>query len=513
MSKFTTVFILSLFAAINFWSSEYNILDFGATRDFSTISTKAINDAVEKCYRNGGGRVIIPAGKFKSGTVILKDNVDLYLENGAYLVASEENEDFPILPRTAYRSLKDAGGWVSFIFAENAANISISGKGTIDGMGEGRKGSIPGFGGDLDGLPRNILFISCQNVSVSGVTMRNSAMWNQHYLDCEDVVVNDIRVYNHANGNNDGIDIDGCRRFILSNSIIDSDDDGIVLKSTGLAPCEDIIINNCIVSSFANAIKYGTESTGGFKNISISNCIIKPSRHKGERIIKSTPTGITAISLEIVDGGTMDGVSIDNILIEGTECPLYIRLANRGRKHIEEVPIPLIGKMRNIRISNVTAYNTGNFGSSITGIPERRIENISLTNVRFINKGGLKEGMHRNVGTEEEKRHDVGADMYFNEYLASFRNVIEDEKGYPQPTVWRNLPSYGLFIRNVNRIEVDNATFSSDGSEPRVPIIAVNVGYLQLDRINAQSQSISDIILNRIEKFEISDKLKVKIVK
>lgn len=84
--------------------------------------------------------------------------------------------------------------------------------------------------------------------------MRNSALWNQHYLDCEDVIVEHIHVFNHCNGNNDGIDIDGCRRFILSDSVIDSDDDGIVLKSTGLAPCEDVVINNCIVSSFANAI-------------------------------------------------------------------------------------------------------------------------------------------------------------------------------------------------------------------------------------------------------------------
>lgn len=174
--------------------------------------------------------------------------------------------------------------------------------------------------------------------------MRNSALWNQHYLDCEDVIVEHIHVFNHCNGNNDGIDIDGCRRFILSDSVIDSDDDGIVLKSTGLAPCEDVVINNCIVSSFANAIKCGTESTGGYKNIVISNCIVKPSCNKGDRIIKSTPSGITAISLEVVDGGIMDGVSIDNIVIEGTECPLYVRLANRGRKYIDEVPVPPIGK-------------------------------------------------------------------------------------------------------------------------------------------------------------------------
>ena len=509
MKKYLTI-ILSLLVSTCCWSADYNIFDFGAPTDSTLSSTQAINKAIEKCFQNGGGRVVIPAGKFKTGTIVLKDYVELYLESGAYILASEDYEEFPIQPRAKYRSLKDAGGWVSLIYAEGAKNISITGKGTIDGRGKGRGGRIKGFGGDLSGRPRNILFISCQNVFVSDITLRNSAMWSQHYLDCEDVTVDNIRVYNHANGNNDGIDIDGCRRFILSNSIIDADDDGIVLKSTGVAPCQDIVINNCIVSSFANAIKCGTESTGGFKNISISDCVVKPSKHRGERILKSTPSGITAISLEIVDGGVMDGVSINNVLIEGTECPLYIRLANRGRKHIQEAETPPIGQMRNIQISNVMAYNTGNFCSSITGISEAKIENLYLNNIRFVNRGGLEKGSFRDMNEKEQKRHDVGASMYFDKYLASFKDVTEDEKGYPQPTVWRNLPSYGLFVRHVESIDVDNATFSSNGTEPRPAIVAVNVGNLYLNNIKTNDSTDTDIIVSEVTEMKIDEKLKVK---
>lgn len=248
----------------NAHSTEYNIFQFGASKDTSVVQTQAINAAIENCHRQGGGKVIIPSGIYKSGTIFLKDNVELHLESGAYLYASDNYDDFPVQPQASYRSQKDAGGWVSLIYAVDAKNISITGKGTIDGKGKGRKGRISGLGGDRNGRPRNILFISCKDVHVEGITMRNSALWNQHYLNCEDVTIDHIKVYNHSNGNNDGIDIDGCRRFILSNSIIDSDDDGIVLKSTGTAPCENVIISNCIVSSFANAIKCGTESTGGF---------------------------------------------------------------------------------------------------------------------------------------------------------------------------------------------------------------------------------------------------------
>lgn len=494
------------------WSigSDYNILDFGASSDTLVVSTKAINAAIDSCHKQGGGRVVIPAGKFKSGTIFLKDNVELHFANGAYLYASEDYTDFPIQPKAAYRSLKDAGGWSALIYAVGAKNISITGKGVIDGRGKGRKGRVSGVAGDANGRPRNILFISCKDVHVSGVSMWNAAIWNQHYLDCEDVTVDNIKVFNHCNGNNDGIDIDGCRRFILSNSVIDSDDDGIVLKSTGTAPCEDVIISNCIVSSFANAIKCGTESTGGYKNIVISDCVVKPSCNKGERILKSTTSGITAISLEVVDGGVMDGVTINNIMIEGTECPLYVRLANRGRKHITEAPVPSMGVMKNIQISNIAAYGTGNFCSSITGIPGSEIENIYLSNIRFINRGGLTKGNYRTADDMQGKRHDTAGNTWKDKYWASHREVKEDEKGYPQPTVWGNLPSYGLFIRNVESIKIDNVAFKSQRPEPRIPVIAVNVKSLQLHGIYLDKKTSVDVQLYNVGIHDIDKSLNIQ---
>lgn len=501
--------ILLLAGLVPLRAADFDIFSFGASRDTAALQTAAINAAIAECHRQGGGRVVIPAGKYKSGTIFLKDNVELHLEAGACLYASDDYRDFPVQPRAAYRSQKDAGGWVSLIYAVGASNIGITGRGVIDGRGRGRKGFIDGFGGDRNGRPRNILLISCSNVLVEGITMRNSAMWNQHYLDCEDVTVRNIRVYNHCNGNNDGIDIDGCRRFILSDSIIDSDDDGIVLKSTGTAACEDVVISNCIVSSFANAIKCGTESTGGFRNISISGCVVKPSSHKGERILKSTPSGITAVSLEIVDGGVMDGVSVDNILIEGTECPLYVRLANRGRKHIDEAPQPPLGSMRNISVSNITAYGCGNFCSSVTGIPDAKIENIRLSNIRFISRGGLREGNFLPDSEMSGKRHDSASRSRWERYWAGYAEVVEDEKGYPQPTVWGNLPSSGLFIRNVGSLVLDGAAFGSEKPDPRIPLIAVNVDSLSIYRLQT-SASGDAVLLHNVSKSYIDPNIRVK---
>jgi polygalacturonase len=452
-------------------AKDFPITSFGAKPGLNYLNTVAINKAIDACYKNSGGRVVVPAGTFRSGTLLMKDNVELYLETGATLLASTDIKDFPIQPQPAYRSQKDPAGWRALIYANEVSNIAITGFGTIDGNGAQQKpDSNSQLKGDLDGRPRNILFISCKKIRVEGVRMMNAGIWNQHYLNCEDVVVDKINVYNHANRNNDGIDIDGCRGFIVSNSTFDTDDDAIVLKSTGTAGCENIVITNCIVSSFCNAIKAGTESTGGFKNISISNCVIKPSSNPHQPIY-GTAKGIAGLSLEIVDGGIMDGVSISNITIEGTDCPLFVRLGNRARKYKKDAQEPPAGIMRNIVINNVVAYHTGNYSSSISGIPGHYVENLSLSNVQFYNIGGVKEGG----------------------YIADVSKIKEDEKGYPQPTVWKELPSSGLFIRHAKNIQVRGLMLNSEEIDPRTPVIAVDVEGLQIQSVSKINNSGADV--------------------
>ena len=488
--KYFFILLLNTFFLNAAKSQYYDILDFGAVKNDTTkLSTTAINKAVEACNRAGGGKVFIPSGSFKSGTITLKDNVELYLDRGAELYGSTSHKDFPRQNQPQYRSQKDPGGWFSLIYAEGASNIGISGSGTINGQGASQKSRPELLGGDRDGRPRTILFISCKKISVTGITMLNSGIWNQHYLDCEDVMIDHIHVFNHSNKNNDGIDIDDCRRFVLSNSIIDSDDDGIVLKSTGSSGCEDVSITNCIVSSYTNAIKCGTESTRGFKNIVISNCVVRPTRSTVDSKFNLPRTGITAISLEIVDGGVMDGVNVNNIVIEGTQCPIYIRLGNRARKHKDDAPLPAPGRIKNIQISNITAYNTGNFSSSITGIKGSKIESISLNNIRIVNQGGVKKG----------------------EFLTDYNAVQEDEKGYPQPTVWRNLPSYGFFIRHVKNVSLSNISLISMVPEERIPVIGVDIDILAVKDLNLDKAiSAVNLLLKDVGEYK-TDNNNVKI--
>jgi hypothetical protein len=142
-----------------------------------------------------------------------------------------------------------------------------------------------------------------------------------------------------------------------------------------------------------------------------------------------------------------------------------------------------MGQMRNIRISNVTAYHTGNFSSSVTSIPGSYIENVMLNNIQLFNNGGLASG----------------------DYIASHTEVVEDEKGYPQPTIWKNLPSSVLFVRHVKNISVTDLIFGSEDSDPRIPVIASDVKNLRIKNsiCSGLSTPACFVLLDRVEGHDI----------
>jgi len=272
---------------------------------------------------------------------------------------------------------------------------------------------------------------SVQKIKIEGIKLQNSALWMQHYIACENLYIHDIEVYNHANKNNDMIDINGCKDVIISDCIGDTDDDGITIKSTHAMPNENITITNCIISSHCNAIKTGTESNAGFKNITISNCIIRPS--KDTTPIYGKPEGISGIALEVVDGAEMNGIHISNIIIDGPQVPIFIRLGNRARGYDKNLPKPKVGNIENISISNITAFNADPTGSSITGIPNHPVKNITLDNIRIFYQGG---------GTLQDAQ----------------RQIPENETDYPDAIMFDRLPSYGFFIRHAENITLNNVS-------------------------------------------------------
>ena len=413
---------------------DYVITDYGAHADTTVLSTEALQRAIDDCSRQGGGRVVVPPGDYKIGSVELRSHVNLHLMAGATLYGSTRLEDYRPM-KARYVSLRTQSTTIQLLYAEGISHLVIDGFGTIDGRGR----AFQKLSWNDEGItrPHLLRLIDSQDIVVKDVTLRNSGCWMQHYLACDRLCIDGIKVENRNNYNNDALDLDGCHDVLVSNLWADSDDDAITLKSTSPRLCENISIANCVVSSHCNAVKLGTETNGGFRNISISNIVVKPSADQREKFFGQW-IGSSAISLEIVDGGVMENVSLDHFTVEGTESPIFIRLGNRGRGYLlagddfdSLIPIDSVGHIRGISLSHIQIRNAGSMGCSITGLPGHCVENISLDHIILHHKGGVDSGQLAQIA------ESVGD---------------EKEKEYPEATMWGNLPAKGFFVRHARNV-------------------------------------------------------------
>ena len=221
-----------------------NVRDFKAVGDGKAKDTAAIQKAIDSVSAAGGGMVLVPTGVYLCGTIQLRDNVTLHLAEGATILGSTEGSDYVNFA---------AGGFnrapLALVLAIKARNIAITGRGTINGQG----GSFP-HKDNAPGRPFGIKLVDCEDVLIADVRVRDAAAWVIHLLRCERAVVRGVRVWSHANYNNDGLDIDACSDVAVSQCHFDCQDDAICLKSTPDRICENIVISDCIASSHCNLI-------------------------------------------------------------------------------------------------------------------------------------------------------------------------------------------------------------------------------------------------------------------
>ncbi len=468
------------------WPSEgycrsgpfHDVRQYGAAGNGQTLDTDAIQAAVDACAEAEGGSVYFPAGRYLSGTIRLRSHVTLHLATGAVLLGSTHLDDYPIL-QPALASWTDRYCCRALIWGEDLEDIAIVGRGTIDGQGAHFRGNQPS-GPELEKIleswdsttryrpkpryvnrPYVIRLITCRDIRVEGITLRNSPMWMQHYLNCDALVVRGITVYNHCGENNDMIDIDGCHDVVISDCYGDTDDDALTFKSTTDRLTENVVVTNCVLSSHVNTIKMGTESHGGFRNIAISNCVIRPSRDRDA--MAGQNEGFAGIALEMVDGGTLDGVTISNITMTGQTVPIFLRLGDRGRSYRKGVPRPPAGTLRNVAINNVVATGVGKVGCSITGLPGHRVEHVSIANVRIDFAGG-------------ETAQVAPAD------------VPEQPDKYPDCTMFGTLPAYGFYVRHVEGLVLRDIDLTYAQADARPALVCDDVHDLVVDHLNAQVQ-------------------------
>ena len=470
MRIFTLVLTFCLIQSIN--AKNINIMDLGAKPDGKTLCTGLIQKAIDDCSFAGGGTVTVPTGVFITGTINLKSNVNLYLENGAVLLGSTKIEDYK------------PGG---IIRALEAHNIGIIGNGAIDGQGHlfwintGKRSfahSRPS--------PGNLVQLEgCKNVIIENIILRGSESWTLHLLACDEVLVTGIKIRNPLQGpNTDGIDIQACSNVRISNCDIYTNDDDIVLKNRHPKYfgkiCENITITNCILTTVCYAFKIGTESLNDFRNIVFSNSVIKPAKPEDElakiaasyidpkryRIELACKTGI---SLETVDGANLYGITITNIVMEDVVVPIFIRLANRGAGE-QKVAVPVPGTLKDVIISNIVAYGAS-MASSITAIPGSYVENIMLNNIIIKTKGG---------GSKELAQKELG----------------EEIKAYPEGTMWGSMPVSGFFVRHVKGLQMSDVKIITEDDDMRPLIKFEDVMDLYINNLQTNDTYKGDCVLD-----------------
>lgn len=289
--------IATAFLTLGTFAAQYDIAAYGAKGDGRTDNTAAIQRAIDECSAAGGGRVLVPAGgTFLTYTLNLKDNVDLHIERGAVLLGGEDPLKYPLFEPSEYwnseRALRFNRRAMFYTVAQK--NVSISGAGTIDGNNEkfhhqeNRK-NWTGYNwwrnSHTNVTGRCVLFVKCQDVRLDDVLILNPGGWATWFLDCDRVGVRGVRIScDHRFPNGDGLHFGGCRDVVVSDCVVDSQDDALVIRChqeqmKKSRPCERVLINNCILrSARCFAIRMGWRGDGPMKDMSLSNIMCPHSR-------------------------------------------------------------------------------------------------------------------------------------------------------------------------------------------------------------------------------------------
>lgn len=423
----------------------FKVEKYGAKGDGITLNTVAIQKAIDMCSLRGGGVVLFSKGDYVTGTFSIKSGVMIEVAEGARILGSTTIKDYPDMIEEFKSVMSENHKFRQcLIYAEKAENIGIRGKGEIYFRGEKKNFSSPQTSGPIKDRPMGIKMIQCTNVVIEDILLRNSASWMQSYIACNNMIFDGMRVENHANFNNDGLDPDGCKNVIVRNCVINSEDDALCLKGASGLLTSNVLIENCKIYSTCNSFKLGTDTQGDFKNILVRNVDLGGVPDSLVSIAgREQSSGIT---IATVDGGNVSDILIQNATINQSRCPIFFRIGKRCRVMPgQKKPSP--GTIKHILIENVKGERNKRQGSYIAGVPDYKVESVYIRNCHFKMEGG---------GTE---------DMVY-------QNVHENEYGYPDSHQFnvKGLPSYGFFFRHVNNIVLEDISVTPEKNDERPEI-------------------------------------------
>lgn len=403
----------------------FNIKDFGAVGDAKTMNTSAIQAAIDECARAGGGQVLLEDGIYMSGSITLKSGVDFHIEHTATLLGSPNVEDYP--EKTSVKHVESffLPRWrnASFIFADEAENFSITGRGVIDCNGTAFTVPLENARQwkyiriDKPTPPRVVFLTGCKHVLIEGVSMVNQpAGWSYWIHDCDYVTVDKIIIDANVDyPNNDGIHVNSSRHVTISNSNITCGDDCIVLRANNVSlkenkVCEHVTVTNCNLTSYSSGIRIGWTQDGVIRNCTLSNIvmidtsiginILVPNNYRTE----PHPTSPTSAGGSDVgrESTLIENLSFNNIIMD-RQCsyPVYIRIC-------EDIPV---SGVRNLYFSGI--HSRGPELPFIQGRESVHVKNVSFSDSGFTVTDGSEFENRKQHGCTELKNYDPRHPMVF----------------------------------------------------------------------------------------------------
>ncbi|KAA5540895.1 glycoside hydrolase family 28 protein [Adhaeribacter rhizoryzae] len=424
--RFSSINILSLLIlctiAFTAWKTPvknniyYNVLDYGAKNNGSKIATEAIKKAIAAASAKGGGTIYFPAGEYLTGPIHLKSNITIFIDAGAHVKFSDNFDNYlPMVP-SRYEGI-DVTSFSPLFYANKAENITIRGRGTIDGQGkkwwdfaegESRKSNDSKWQKEFHRLNQDILrpdlpgviergflrppfiqFMSCKNILIEGITIINSPFWTVNPEFCENVTITGVTINNPPSPNTDGINPESCKNVHISNCHISVGDDCITIKSGKdragrkmAAPAENYTITNCTMLSGHGGVVIGSEMSGDVRKITISNCIFDGT-DRGIRIKSARGRG-----------GIVEEIRVDNIIMKNIREQAIVLDLQYAKTQPEPVS-ERTPRFRNIHFSDITAE--GNQAAFLNGLAEMPIENITFSNLNIQAKTGFTIKEAKNI--------------------------------------------------------------------------------------------------------------------
>jgi hypothetical protein len=462
----------------------YNVRAFGAKGDGQTLDTAALQASIDACTRDGGGTVLVPAGVFLTGTLELKSHVTLHLASSAKILGSADGKQYhaaEAIPLTGPHTIGD-GNW-ALIFAAEARNVTVEGRGTIDGQGlqfhSLARGTPAPSGLSGSRRPHHLLFYKCENLTVRDVDLVDCAYHSTRIVQCRHVYIDGVRIHSRVNGNNDGFHFISAEHVQLSNCTVECQDDACALFGS----CRWMTITNCYFSTRWSVFRFGT---GVAENIAVSNCVL--------RQVYGCP-----FKLRADPGSRFENISFSNLLLEDVTGPIHIGSGPRAGRNpgtLAAAADRAPAVVRNISFSNIHGTVTTKASRLpdtpldwsvdrleelhscivLNAVGDNVIENISFDDVHLTFGGG---GTAEDAARRDLPQH---ADEYFR---------------------LGPMPAYGLYARNARGITLHNVRLQVSEPDLRPALIFDHVQGASVRGLSVQGHRDAESVLRFIDSKDV----------